>query len=251
MGDNLPYVDIGKERTAKSIATGSVHTCAILDNDQIKCWGAFTTKKKKENNIKGDGVDEMGENLPEIQLGQNYSAIQISLGQYFSCAILNNQKLKCWGDNVRGSLGLGTKENMLYRFDLMGENLPFIDFGENRTVKEISVYGRHACVILDNGSVKCWGDNSDGALGLGDKNNRGDNSREMGRYLPAVDLGMGRSAKKISVGRNHVCTILDNDKVKCWGYNSPEAATLGLGDSKSRGGKPNQMGDDLPFVDIF
>ena len=38
----------------------------------------------------------------------------------------------------------------------------------------------HSCFMLDNGSVKCWGENSYGQLGLGDTINRGDNSSDMG-----------------------------------------------------------------------
>ena len=39
MGDNLSIVDLGFERTAKAIATGVFHTCVLLDNDQVKCFG--------------------------------------------------------------------------------------------------------------------------------------------------------------------------------------------------------------------
>ena len=38
MGDNLAAVQLGTGRTAKAISAGSYHTCAILDNDQAKCW---------------------------------------------------------------------------------------------------------------------------------------------------------------------------------------------------------------------
>ena len=39
MGDNLPYVDLGTGRTAVNICTGVQHSCAVLDNGQLKCWG--------------------------------------------------------------------------------------------------------------------------------------------------------------------------------------------------------------------
>ena len=60
---------------------------------------------------------------------------------------------------------------------------------QNRTAKTLSLGDKHTCVILDNDSVKCWGNNGYGQLGLGDKANRGDGSNEMGNVLTAVDLG--------------------------------------------------------------
>ena len=55
-------------------------------------------------------------------------------------------------------------------------------------VIKITVGYLHSAVILDNGTVKCWGYNLHGQLGYGDTNNKGDNSGEMGDNLPSVDL---------------------------------------------------------------
>ena len=106
--------------------------------------------------------------------------------------------------------------------------------------------------ILDNDQAKCWGMNMNGMLGYGDRNNRGDGSNEMGDSLPYVDLGTGRTAVAIATGDymafGHTCAILDNDAVKCWGHNM--WGRLGYGDTNDRGDMPNQMGDNLPYVDL-
>jgi len=70
----------------------------------------------------------------------------------------------------------------------MGDNLPTVDLGAGRTARAISAGDRHTCVVLDNTSVKCWGENSYGQLGLGDNSTRGDNSSEMGDNLPIISL---------------------------------------------------------------
>jgi hypothetical protein len=75
----------------------------------------------------------------------------------------------------------------------------------------------HSCHMLDNGSVKCWGKNNLGQLGLGHTSNRGDNSSYMGDNLPVVDLGIRNKATAIAAGGNHTCAILDNASIKCWG----------------------------------
>lgn len=54
--------------------------------------------------------------------------------------------------------------------------------------KQIAVGTLSVCAILDNGSIRCWGDNSAGQLGLGDVAARGDNPGEMGDALPVVVL---------------------------------------------------------------
>ena len=72
------------------------------------------------------------------------------------------------------------------------------------------------------------GGNEYGQLGLGDTDHRGDATGEMGDNLPYVDLGRGRTVKVLSSGDIHACAILDNDKIKCWGYNSH--GQLGLSD---------------------
>ncbi|MCX6014462.1 MAG: hypothetical protein NT020_02535 [Chloroflexales bacterium] len=82
---------------------------------------------------------------------------------------------------------------------------------------QVTAGDRFSCALLNDGSVKCWGENGSGQLGLGDTDARGDNTNEMGLYLPAVDLGTGRTATAIQSGLNHTCAILDNGSVKCWG----------------------------------
>jgi len=151
-----------------------------------------------------------------------------------TCKILsNNNKLKCWGYNGNGQLGYGDTINRGDGPNEMGDNLPYVDVGTGRTVKQISSGGSATCAILDNDKLKCWGSNYAGALGYGDTNNRGDGPNEMGDNLQYVDVGTGRTVKQISLTHAATCAILDNDKVKCWGWNI--GGGLGYGDTISRG----------------
>jgi len=87
------------------------------------------------------------------------------------------------------------------------------------TATAIAAGSLHTCALLDNASVKCWGYNNHGQLGI-------DNTTHMGGYsgdmavLPTVNLGTGRTATAIAVGSVHTCALLDNASVKCWGYNN-------------------------------
>ena len=70
----------------------------------------------------------------------------------------------------------------------MGATLPAVSLGAGRTALQISAGYVHTCARLDDGSVKCWGYNGEGELGLGDTQRRGDGPGEMGANLPTVQL---------------------------------------------------------------
>ncbi len=70
----------------------------------------------------------------------------------------------------------------------MGDNLSVVDLGAGRTPVAIMAGMFVTCAVLDNETLKCWGDNQYGALGLGDENARGDELNEMGDNLPVVEL---------------------------------------------------------------
>jgi len=116
------------------------------------------------------------------------STIPITAGSAYSCFILDNGSVKCWGENNLGQLGLGDIINRGDNSSDMGDNLTIVDLGTGRTATAIATGDSHTCALLDNASVKCWGENSYGQLGLGDNSTRGDNSSEMGDNLPIISL---------------------------------------------------------------
>jgi len=129
MGDNLTSIDLGTGRTATAIATGYQHTCALLDNASVKCWGRgkFGPIGHGNNATWGDGANEMGDNLPSTDLGTGRTATAISAGQFHTCAILDDASVKCWGFNNQGQLGQGNKTQLGAAVNEMGDNLPAID----------------------------------------------------------------------------------------------------------------------------
>jgi alpha-tubulin suppressor-like RCC1 family protein len=107
----------------------------------------------------------------------------------------------------------------------------------------------HACALLNDETVKCWGSNDYGQLGLGDRNGRGDEPNEMGDMLPPVDLGKDKKATALAAGGYFTCALLNDGHVKCWGVN--DSGQLGLGDNKTYGDEPDEMGDNLPEVQLW
>ncbi len=248
MGANLPAVDLGTGRTAVAISAGTNHTCALLDNASVKCWGFNQTGELGLGDAltRGDGPNEMGDNLLAVDLGTGRTAVSVSAGQQYTCALLDNATVKCWGSGFQGKLGQGDTANRGDSAGEMGDNLPAVDLGTGRTAVSVVAGGFHACALLDNASVKCWGAGGAGALGNESNTNRGDGPNEMGDNLVAVNLGTGRTATAITAGSDHTCALLDNGSVKCWGQGN--LGQLGLGGTFARGTQPGSMGDSLPAV---
>ena len=108
MGDNLLAVNLGSGNTAVAISAGGGQTCALLHDGAVKCWGRNDTGQLGigDTSNRGDQPNEMGDNLPAVDLGTGNTAIAISAGLQ-TCALLDNQAVKCWGLNNFGQLGLG------------------------------------------------------------------------------------------------------------------------------------------------
>ena len=144
--------------------------------------------------------------------------------------LLDDGNVKCWGFNLAGQLGYGDTYRRGAEASDMGDALPIVDLGSGRTATAVATGGFASCAILDDGSVKCWGDGDlDGTRDDGP--NFGDQPGEMGDALPVLALGPGRRARQIALNYDVGCVLLDDGSVKCWGKRAssltPTPAALG------------------------
>lgn len=250
MGANLIKVDLGTGQKAKEISLGDAHTCALLQSGEVKCWGGNTGGTLGVGDIftRGDEPFEMGDALLPIELGPGEKAKAISAGDFHTCALLESNTIKCWGLGGSGQLGLGDGKTRGDAASDMGVNLFGVDLGTSLEVLAISAGGSFSCALLNGGSIRCWGANGYGQLGLGDQMARGDNANELGSLLPSISLGTGFKAASLESGGGHSCASDGNSRLKCWGRN--DTAQLGLGDTGHRGDSGAEMGDNLPEVQL-
>ncbi|CAE7229411.1 MEP1 [Symbiodinium sp. CCMP2592] len=258
MGDQLPSVDVGADRKVVGVAVGVFHTCGVLADRSMKCWGYGQHGRLgfmpdaggygNNNNKAGDAPGEMGDFLPTLDFGGE-PVLDVSAGQEHTCAILQNNsngaQLTCWGSNSYGQLGRGSAIASTANHPLVEP----VNLGTGLHAVQVAAGNDHACALLSTGRVKCWGRNDYGQLGSGSTTDVGRLAADMGDNLPAVDLGTSEGAPLnaiyIAGGRYHACAILEGGGVKCWGYltdASNSAASIGDG--------PNEMGDHLPFIDL-
>lgn len=245
MGDALPPVDVGLSDIQTVRMTSAVvyqSGCGLSGSGTVKCWGGnnYGQLGLGDQSARGDDVNEMGGQLPLVPVGGQ--AVFLALGHDALCVGLDTGLLRCWGNNQYGKLGQG--DTALRGHD--GNNLPLVNLGATSKVVSASMYD-HACAVFEDRSLKCWGRNDHGQLGLGDLQNRGDLPGQMSTALPAVDFGED-TPLEAATGEHHTCIRFASHKVKCWGDN--QKGQLGYGDTTPRGGSAATMGDNLPYLDL-
>ena len=207
-------VDLGPGRTARAVATGNYHSCAVLDDGSVRCWGYGTSGQLGYGATVTIGDDETPGAAGPVDLGPGRTARAISAGGVHTCAVLDDASVRCWGYGEDGRLGTGNTRTI--GDDETPGSIAPVDLGPGRTARAVSAGAGHTCAVLDDGSVRCWGYGANGRLGHGSPDSVGDD--ETPGSIAPVDLGPGRTATAITTGEAHSCAILDDASVRCWGY---------------------------------
>jgi alpha-tubulin suppressor-like RCC1 family protein len=161
-------VDLGPGRTATAITGGALHNCAILDNGEVRCWGDGDDGKLGYGNQDVIGDDETPGSVGPVDLGPGRTATAIAAGFDHTCAILDDDTVRCWGEDGLGQLGQAntddiTKDNNIGDDETPGSVSP-VDIGGPATA--LTAASWHTCVVLEGGRVRCWGLGTSGQLGL-------------------------------------------------------------------------------------
>ncbi|NBO84786.1 MAG: hypothetical protein EBV14_05520, partial [Actinobacteria bacterium] len=143
----------------------------------------------------------------------------VDAGGSHTCVVSDDFSLKCFGSSSSGQIGSGGTASLGDAPAEMGNALLPVNLGSGRTVRAVSTGTAHTCVLLDDATIKCFGEGDAGRLGRGSTADVGRTAASMGNALLPINLGTGRTAKAIATGAAHTCALLDDDSVKCWGAN--------------------------------
>jgi alpha-tubulin suppressor-like RCC1 family protein len=180
---------------AIAVAAGGYHTCALLADGSVRCWGLNSDGQL------GDGTSQILRLTPVAVSGMS-TATAIAAGGYHSCALLADGSVRCWGLNFDGQLGDGTRSDRSTAVKVVGIG----------TAVAITAGSSHTCALLADGSVRCWGLNYFGQLGDGAGTYRSSTPVQAYGITTAVAVAAGGAF-------GHTCAVLADHTARCWGWN--------------------------------
>jgi alpha-tubulin suppressor-like RCC1 family protein len=197
----------GTGRTAVQVAAGERHTCALLDNGEVWCWGY-------NGNLELGSVGGSQPDPVKVPLGAGITASRIFVGGRMSCALTSDNRLTCWGQNHKGQIGNGTVLASGGVAPTAVSNIP-----TSFAPAHVDPGGRHVCAAATGGAVWCWGDD--------DRNQLGTAADGAAAVNVPGQADTVTAARSVATGLEYSCAVLTDDTVSCWGRN--HLAQLGRG----------------------
>ena len=181
-----PAVVPGLPSNILSASLGAEHACALAAGGVPYCWG---DSRFGQLGI-GDSWSDQTATVV-IALGSGVQSLASSFG--FSCAVTAGGAVQCWGGNASGQLGDGTTNphSLPVPVGGLGAGVKSVAVGgylETDGIADPAVKG-HACALLADGSVKCWGNGS--ALG---------NGTVIDQYTPVIVKGLHGKMQAVAAG---------------------------------------------------
>ena len=175
---------------AAALEGGSNHTCALMDNGTMKCWGG-----------------DYGSDTP-VDVAGISGATALAAGDSYDCALINDGTVQCWGYNTYGQLGNGTYASSTVPVPVTGLS-DAVDIDTSHQTLGLDATA-HTCAALSGGGVQCWGGNSFGQLGDG----------SYATSTVPVSVSGVSTAVGVCTGNTHSCALLADGTAMCWGGNS-------------------------------
>ncbi len=190
-----------------NIALGLNHSCAMLLNGTVKCWG---------RGIEGQLGNGLGVSsaTPVLVQGINTAATIASGGNHICVTITTGSSVsvKCWGEGTNSQLGNAANGQL--------NSLIPVSVDSIANALQISGGRFHTCILINGGTVKCFGYNGSGQLGVDTVVNKS--------ITPVLVSGI-TNAIEIATGNSHSCAVLATGHVQCWGSNGLGQLGHGIG----------------------
>lgn len=190
--------------TIRELAIGTEHICA-LTTLSFYCWGDNSKGQLgyEPSNIDLNRIDHIVSR--PINVKDNVEYISVKVGLTHTCGITQGNKLKCWGSNSKGKLGIG---NIAKDLDPTNFTPTFVD--PKHKYKSLALGSSHSCAVNLEGHLRCWGNNQYGQLGLP--------SSSADEVLPSpIPVDPEVKFLKVVAADDISCGLTQLHKIKCWG----------------------------------
>ena len=224
-----------EDRFAISIDSGLQHTCAVMDNGEMYCWGRqyYGNMGTSDPTTSSNQVHTHIKIPIKVEIPQSKSVSFMGVGEYHGCAVMTDNTLWCWGRNDHGEIGVGNRSTS--NSEIIKKPIQ-IDMQFYSPIIAIDLGKESTCTLHDDGSLNCWGENADGEIGNGLIG--GDTSSPV-----SIQLDGGVTATGITSGYRSKCATASDGTVQCWGYNGD--SQLGDG-TQEPSAYPQAVDMDLP-----
>jgi alpha-tubulin suppressor-like RCC1 family protein len=186
-------------------------TCAVLADSTVACWGDNTYGELGNGATAGSSSPGPVLGLPATNPPTLSSVASLSAGGYFMCALIFDGTVSCWGDNTYEQVGTSNLWN------------PVLGATPVSGVSQASGIATgllHACALLTNGTVECWGNNTYNQLGT---------STVPFSDSPVPITGFSGPVTELAAGDYYSCALVADGSVECWGLiPQPPAPASGL-----------------------
>ena len=195
--------------SATAVTAGGFHTCALPGDGTVRCWG------QNDLGQLGNGTSDPVPNNPStfnptpVTVSGITTAVAISAGGWYTCALLQDGTVRCWGDNTWGELGNGAVLVSPSPTSPVTPTPTPVTVSGITTAVAIEAGVFHMCALLRDGTLQCWGRGEEGRLGNGSTANSSTPVTVSG-IVPAV----------IAPGAEHSCAVLRDGTMRCWGDNN-------------------------------
>ncbi|MDQ3037126.1 MAG: hypothetical protein M3Y87_32330 [Myxococcota bacterium] len=217
-GDLLAPARVGDDRDWISIVAGQGMTCGLRSGSGLYCWGA--------NDVGQLGLGDRSPRAVPTPVALPGVPLLVRTARRFGCSILDDGQLVCWGENFEGQLGRADASP--------GEDgLTPEPVASARTFLAVSTGQGHTCAIASDGTLWCWGRNTDVQLGLG--------AGARGQIRTPTQVGNATSWAHVAAGQGHTCASREDGTLWCWGEDFAGQVGIALGSSFD---VPTQVGTD-------
>lgn len=206
----------------QQVAGGYYHTCAVLTDGKVRCWGANDSGEAGQ-----DASTTTVKTPTEVRGLSNVKGIAATFST--SCALIGDGTVRCWGSNTSGQLGRGGAVDTVPHAD----SAPVQGIAGATFLRGSSA--GHFCAIVAGGQIRCWGDNGSGQLGNGTTSAYSTTPVVVCQPGTGATCTSSSGATFVVGGDSHTCAIFAGDKVACWGN-----------DGQGELGRPTSANDKYP-----